>query len=130
VHDIGEIDAGDVMVYAEASAPNRKQDELAGVTRIVGLVQEPQRSRFLELWKEFDAAETSDARFAHAADRAMPALLNLANDGQSWKENGISYAQVVRRIGPPIEAGCPALWAHMKARLDAENARGWFGMAK
>jgi putative hydrolase of HD superfamily len=34
---------------------------------------------------------------------------------------------VVQRIGPPIEAGCPALWAWMRARLDEELARGWFG---
>ena len=57
----------------------------------------------------------------------MPALLNLASNGQSWKENGVRHAQVVKRIGPPIEAGCPALWAHMKARLDAAQADGWFG---
>lgn len=30
----------------------------------------------------------------------MPALLNLANEGQSWRENGISHQRVVERIGP------------------------------
>jgi putative hydrolase of HD superfamily len=42
----------------------------------------------------------------------MPVLLNLSNNGQSWRENGISYERVVGRIGPPIKAGCPALWAY------------------
>ena len=126
VHDIGEIDTGDVIVYAEGGWEERKK-ELAAVTRIFGMLPEPQRSDFMELWLEFDNAETPDARFAHAADRAMPALLNLANNGQSWRENGIRHEQVVNRIGPPIKAGCPALWDYLEARLEEERQKGWFG---
>ena len=58
----------------------------------------------------------------------MPALLNLASGGQSWVENGVRHEQVVRRIGPPIEAGCPALWQYLAARLEQERAKGWFGL--
>ena len=57
----------------------------------------------------------------------MPALLNLANEGQSWRENGIGYQRVVDRIGPPIREGCPALWEHLAPRLAAARERGWFG---
>jgi len=127
VHDIGEIDTGDTIVYAEGGWEERKQAELAAVTRIFGILQEPQRSGFMELWLEFENAETAEARFAHAADRAIPALLNLANEGQSWRENGISHEQVVNRIGPPIKAGCPALWDHLEARLEEERQKGRFG---
>lgn len=127
VHDIGEIDTGDTIVYMEGGWEERKAAELAAVTRIFGLLPEPQRSRFMELWLEFENGETPEARFAHAADRAMPALLNLANNGQSWRENGISHEQVIHRIGPPIKAGCPALWRHLEARLEEERQRGWFG---
>ncbi|HYH45589.1 MAG TPA: HD domain-containing protein, partial [Thermoanaerobaculia bacterium] len=81
---------------------------------------------FLALWQEFEDAATPEARFAHAADRAMPVLLNLANSGQSWRENGISHERVVRRVGPPIQAGCPALWAYLEARLEEERQKGWF----
>ena len=69
-----------------------------------------------------------EARFAHAVDRAMPVLLNLANDGQSWRENGISHERVVGRVGPPIRAGCPALWEYLESRLDEERRNGWFGI--
>ena len=126
VHDIGEIDTGDVIIYAEGGWEERKKEELAAVTRIFGILPEPQCSGFMELWLEFDNAETPEARFAHAADRAMPALLNLANNGQSWRENGIRHEQVVNRIGPPIKAGCPALWDYLEARLEEERRRGWF----
>jgi putative hydrolases of HD superfamily len=128
VHDIGEIDAGDVMVYAEGGWVERKAAELAAVTRIFGLLPDPQGARFLALWQEFEDAQTPEARFAHAIDRAMPVLLNLANGGQSWRENGISHERVVGRIGPPIQAGCPALWDYLEARLADMHRRGWCGV--
>ncbi len=127
VHDIGEIDTGDTMVFVEEGLADRKAAELAAVQRIFGLLPEPQGKRFLALWQEFEDAATPEARFAHAVDRAMPVLLNLANQGQSWRENGISHERVVQRIGPPIQAGCPALWSYLEARLEDERRKGWFG---
>jgi putative hydrolase of HD superfamily len=118
VHDIGEIDTGDTMFYVEGGWEERKDAERAAVTRIFGLLPEPQRATFMALWQEFEDAETPEARFAHAADRAMPVLLNLANDGQSWRENGITHERVVGRVSAPIREGCPALWEYLEARLD------------
>ena len=127
VHDIGEIDTGDTMVYVEEGVAERKAAEAAAETRIFGMLPEPQGAKFLALWQEFEDADTPEARFAHAADRAMPVLLNLANSGQSWRENGIAHDRVVRRIAPPIKAGCPALWDYLEARLEDERRKGWFG---
>jgi putative hydrolases of HD superfamily len=129
VHDIGEIDTGDTIFFAEGGWEERKAAELAAVRRIFGMLPEPQAARFLALWQEFEDAETPEARFAQAADRAMPVLLNLANGGQSWRENGISHERVVRRVAPPIQAGCPALWDYLEARLEEERRMGWFGTA-
>ena len=127
VHDIGEIDTGDTIVFAEKGWEERKAAELAAVKRIFSMLPDPQGASLLALWREFEAGETPEARFAHAADRAMPVLLNLANQGQSWRENGISHERVVRRIGPPIKAGCPALWDYLEVRLDEAREKGWFG---
>jgi putative hydrolase of HD superfamily len=127
VHDIGEIDTGDTMVYAEGGWEERKLAELAAVQRIFGMLPENQGAGFLEVWQEFELGETPEARFAHAVDRAMPVLLNLANNGQSWRENGISYERVVRRIAPPIKAGCPALWDYLEVQLEEARGRGLFG---
>lgn len=127
VHDIGEIDTGDTIAFAEGGWEERKAAELAAARRIFGLLPAPQGAALLALWQEFEQGETPEARFARAMDRAMPALQNLANAGQSWRENGISHERVVRRIRPEIEAGCPALWTHLAARLEAARAQGWFG---
>lgn len=129
LHDIGEIDTGDTMIYVEGGWEERKAAEWAAVQRIAGLLEPARAAPFLELWREFEDGRTPEARFAHAVDRAMPALQNLHRQGQSWRENGITHAQVVGRIGPPIREGCPALWAALEARLDQALREGWFGMA-
>ena len=129
VHDIGEIDCGDTMVYTEGGWPERQAAERAAVERIFGLLPAGQGEAFMALWREFENAETAEARFAHAVDRAMPVLLNLANRGQSWLENGITHQRVVGRVGPPIRQGCPALWTYLEARLEEERRKGWFGTA-
>lgn len=128
VHDIGEIDTGDTMAFVTEGVAERKQAERVAVERIFGLAPAAFRDEMLALWLEFEAEATADAKLAHAADRAMPVLLNLANDGQSWRENGISYERVVARVRPQIEAGCPALWAHLATRLAAARDAGWFGI--
>ncbi|HNV74433.1 MAG: HD domain-containing protein [Gemmatimonadetes bacterium] len=127
VHDVGEIDTGDTIAYAEGGWEERKLAERHAVQRIFGMLPTPQGERFLQLWEEFEAGATAEARFANAVDRAMPVLLNLANHGQSWRENGITHARVVGRVAPQIKAGCPALWDYLEARLDEVNRNGWFG---
>lgn len=127
VHDIGEIDAGDTMVFVEGGWEQRKAAELASVERIFGLLPDAQCAAFLPLWQEFEDAATPESRFAHSVDRAMPVLINLANQGGSWCENGISYERVVQRVGPEVKAGCPALWDYLAARLEAVRDRGYFG---
>ncbi|HEY2462240.1 MAG TPA: HD domain-containing protein [Candidatus Acidoferrum sp.] len=127
VHDVGEIDAGDTMVFVEGGWEERKAKELAGVTRVFSMLPEGRGAELLELWKEFEEEITAEARFAHSVDRAMPVLLNLNNGGQSWKENGISYERVVGRIAGQIKAGCPPLWSYLEEQLEEAKRAGLFG---
>ncbi len=128
VHDIGEIDTGDTMAFVEAGREGRKAAEWAAVQRIFGLLPQAQAAELSELWREFEDGASAESRLANAVDRAMPVLQNLANNGQSWRENGIGYERVLARVREPIEAGCPALWRHIDARLREAQQRGWFGI--
>ena len=128
VHDIGEVDTGDTIAYVTEGLAERKKAERAAVERIFGLLPPAERDEMLALWQEFEDEQTPEARLAHAADRVMPVLLCLDNDGQSWRENKISYDRVIARVGPQIQAGCPELWDHVRARLDQAKENGWFGI--
>lgn len=97
VHDIVEIDAGDVMVYDVAAREAIKEHEQKAAKRIFSLLPSPQSEYFLNLWLEYDAAETPESQFANILDRTMPMLMNLHNEGQSWVENNIRLEQVLAR---------------------------------
>ena len=127
LHDIGEIDTGDTIFFAETGWEERKAAELQAVTRIFSHLAAPHAQEFLALWKEFEAAQTVDSIFANAADRALPVLLNLANGGGSWVEHHIGFDTVVQKVGPPVERGCPALWSYLLERLESAQRAGWFG---
>lgn len=127
VHDIGEIETGDTMAFVEGGWEQRKAAELQCVERIFGLLAPHISAELVGLWKEFERGESPESRYANAIDRAMPVLLNLSNNGQSWRENGISYERVVRRVELQIKSGCPALWAYLAGRLAEAKERGIFG---
>lgn len=128
VHDIGEIDAGDKFVFAETGWEERKAAELKAVERIFGIAPPKTAEFLLDLWKEFDAGESAEARFAKAIDRSMPVLLNLSNGGGSWLENGVTYERVVGRIRPEIENGCAELWNYLERQLEAARGKGFFAV--
>ncbi len=124
VHDIVEIDAGDVLVYDLVGRAAVHAQEEAAAERLFGLLPAPQRDHFHKLWLEYEAGETPNAQFALMLDRLMPVLMNLHNRGQSWVENGIRLEQVLTRnafIGDVY----PALWEHLKRHLDAAHQNGW-----
>ena len=125
VHDLGEIDVGDVIVYA-ANDPAHLAAERQGVARILGLLPDNMGDEYLALWDEFEAAETADAQFAKAMDRALPLMHNLYDGGHSWRQNGIQKHQVDAINKPKIIKGCPALWEFIEPVLAKAEADGWF----
>ncbi len=94
IHDLVEIGAGDTFIFDEEKMKGKFERELQAAKQIFGILNEPLRTDFLELWLEFEAEETNDAIFAVAIDRLMPFILNTHNKGISWTEAQISEQQV------------------------------------
>ncbi len=111
IHDIVEIDAGDVPFHVPATHVGQAERERLAAERLFGLLPEAQAEEFRELWHEFEAAGSDDARFAKALDRFQPMLHNAATDGGSWVECAVTLEQIKARCQPPIERGAPALWS-------------------
>lgn len=124
IHDVVEIDAGDVLVYDIAARDAIHEQEVAAAERIFGLLPAELSQNFRALWDEYEAGETADARFANMLDRALPIMLNLHNQGQSWKDNHIRLEQVKAR-NVALAQQWPELWQHLEQHLDHAHARGW-----
>jgi putative hydrolase of HD superfamily len=122
VHDIVEIDAGDVPFHDPAARAGQAEREQQAAERIFSMLPDTQAAEFRSLWNEFEAAESDDARFAKSLDRLQPLLHNAATGGGSWVEFGITEEQAMTRYGPPIQRGAPALW-EAAARLVREFFR-------
>lgn len=110
LHDIVEIDVGDIPIHGAAGHDIQAAQEAAAAARLFGLLPEPQAGTLLALWHEFERAETDDAKFAKALDRFQPLLINVYTDGGTWTESGVSLEQVLSRYGPAIQRGAPELW--------------------
>ncbi len=117
IHDVVEIDAGDTYAYDEAGAATKEIRERKAAERIFGLLPEDQRSRFRQLWEEFEAYETPEAKFAHVLDNCQPLLLNDASGGRSWAEHGVKKSQIYKRNQHTSE-GSGEIWEYMKKLVD------------
>ncbi|WP_116131589.1 HD family hydrolase [Tropicimonas sp. IMCC34043] len=115
LHDIVEIDAGDMPIHAVFDPAEQEAKEQAAATRIFGLLPADQAVAFRALWDEFEAAETPDAVFAKSIDRVQPLLQNLASGGGSWLDYDVTLDQIDSRVGAKVERGAPALWTHVRA---------------
>lgn len=97
IHDLVEIDAGDTYAYDEKGAVTKRDREEKAADRIFGLLPEDQGEEFRNLWEEFEAYETAEAKYAHLLDNFQPLLLNDASGGKSWTEHGVHKSQVYKR---------------------------------
>jgi putative hydrolases of HD superfamily len=99
LHDLVEIDAGDLFVYAdEAQQARQEEAERAAADRIFALLPPDQAAGLRGLWDEFEERRTPEARFARGLDRLQPMLENLTAGGGTWKEHGITADQVLVKV--------------------------------
>ena len=117
IHDLVEIDAGDTYAYDEKGAQTKREREVKAADRIFGLLPEDQGQYFRELWEEFEAYETPEAKFAHLLDNFQPLLLNDASCGRSWKEHGVHRSQPMKR-NERIPDTSETVWEKMQEIFD------------
>ncbi|MGC9402491.1 HD domain-containing protein [Vibrio genomosp. F10] len=124
LHDIVEIDAGDTFVYDVAASLEQEEKELAAAERLFSMLPSDQGLELKTLWLEFESASTADAKFAKALDRLIPMLLNFHNEGQSWKEHGVTKEQVLG-VNSKIALGSQTLWDEAKRMIEQAVDNGW-----
>ena len=97
IHDIVEIDAGDTYAYDAVGNQSKREREVKAADRIFNILPEDQAKKFRQLWEEFEAYETPEAKFAHVCDNVQPLMLNDATDGLAWRKHDVKKSQVLQR---------------------------------
>ncbi len=125
IHDLVEIDAGDMFAYdTDALKTQREREELAA-GRVFGLLPADMAAEMRALWEEFEAQETPEAKFAGAMDHLGGGVVpNCRHDGGCWREAGVSVERVKAR-NCAIAAGSPVLWDYAEGLIDSAEAKGF-----
>lgn len=120
IHDIVEIDAGDTYAYDEAAKASQPEREQRAAERIFGLLPADQAEKLMNLWHEFEAQETPEAKFARSLDNIQPMMLNSASDGLAWREHGVKLSQILKR-NARTALGSEQLWEYAKDSILRPN---------
>lgn len=71
IHELGEIDVGDIPIIDVELRKNKHEHELKGVKRVMNVIDEPW---ILSLWNEFENKETEEAKFVFKMDKLCAVL--------------------------------------------------------
>ena len=123
IHDLVEIDAGDTYAYDEKGAQTKREREVKAAERIFGILPEDQGRYFRELWEEFEAYETPEAKFAHLLDNFQRILLNDASGVKSWVEHGVHKSQPMKR-NERIPGTSDIIWEKMQEIFEKHVENG------
>lgn len=123
LHDLGEIDAGDRIIYA-SETPEQKGKEWECVKRLLDMLPNDQGEEYLALWEEFENGQSADAKFAKAIDRIPPLLHNIYDNGHGWKKHQISKEKVLDLNSKRISAGSQKIWNAVESKLQDAISKG------
>ena len=122
LHDIVEIDAGDVSLYDVQGNIGKEEREDQAAERIFGLLPPDQKNEFTALWKEFDERETPTALFAAALDNMQPVVNHYTSGGYGIKNRALKTRQIIEKKQFIAQAS-PELWSYThKTILQSEEA--------
>ncbi|MCR5734225.1 MAG: HD domain-containing protein [Lachnospiraceae bacterium] len=124
VHDLVEIYAGDTFAYDAKGNESKKEREEAAADRLFDMLPGEQGDMIRDLWEEFDAMETPDAKYAACMDRIQPFLHNTLTDGITWTEGGACREAVENRMAV-IKDFMPEVYEWISDNIDNAVKKGW-----
>ena len=111
IHDLVEIDAGDTYAFDDKANIDKREREVKAADRIFNMLPEDQAREIYDLWEEFEAYETPEAKFAHTLDNFQPLMLNNSTGGVSWREHGVKLSQILKR-NSKTSGGSEKIWEY------------------
>ncbi|HOJ11541.1 MAG TPA: HD domain-containing protein [Clostridiales bacterium] len=123
IHDIVEIDAGDVIVYDTQMRTCAKEMENVAAERIFGILPEDQKEEFIGLWREFEEKKTPESKFAVTIDRFEPILQNQLTEYYTWKVHDITLDMLYDK-NKHIQDGSKEIWDVVESIFSEAKSKG------
>ena len=123
IHDIVEIDSGDIFIYDTVKNHSNTDEELIAAKRIFGLLPKEQAEEFIAIWREFEDGITNEAKFAKSMDRFEPLLQNTSNNGGTWAEFDVKYDKVYDKK-KAIKEGSATIWIYAENLINESVEKG------
>ena len=124
VHDLIEIYAGDTFAYDVKGNMDKAQREQAAADKLFAMLPSEQGKEIRNLWEEFDAMQTPDAKYAACMDRLQPFLHNTLTNGHTWVEGGTCRPMVEKRMAI-IKEFMPQVYPWVEQNFDNAIEKGW-----
>jgi 5'-deoxynucleotidase YfbR-like HD superfamily hydrolase len=117
IHDLGEAIGGDVPAPAQQAGGNKADRERADLLLLISPLPPELQNEIRELWDEYEAADSPEARLAKGLDK----LETILQHTQGKNPADFDYAFNLG-YGQRYTAADPIM-AALRARLDEETAR-------
>jgi putative hydrolase of HD superfamily len=117
IHDLGEAIGGDVPAPAQTPGTHKADRERADLVRLTASLRPALQREILELWDEYEAAATPEAKVAKGLDK----LETILQHTQGRNPDDFDYSFNLG-YGKQYTAADPVL-AALRARLDEATAR-------
>jgi len=143
IHDLPEVYAGDTPLYAtlqqdeqgvildahgpvvnQAVAQRKAQREAAAASKLFAYPPRSVGHKLADLWKEFEARETLEARYAKAMDRLVPLLQNSVSGGSDYRTCKATFASEMALLEKVTDVD-PLLGRLGRILLEDARAHGW-----
>jgi putative hydrolase of HD superfamily len=117
IHDLGEAIRGDVPAPAQVGAASKAAEERSDLLQLTAPLPPGLRREILELWDEYEAAATPEAKLAKGLDKLETILQHTQGQNPADFDYAfnLAYGQEYTAVEPVMAA--------LRARLDEETAR-------
>lgn len=124
VHDIVEIEAGDTFAYDTKGNADKAKREKEAADKLFAMLPVDQGKLIRELWEEFDAMETPEAKYAACMDRLQPFLHNILTDGHTWGDGKVDRKSVEERMAI-VREFMPEVFQWIITNVNRSVEKGW-----
>jgi putative hydrolase of HD superfamily len=101
MHDLVEIDVGDVDIWDEAGRADAETRENEAAENRFRDLPHALGEELMGLWRELGDRITLEAQVAYAVDRLAAPIMRLQT-GHSWKLKGITVVRLDSKMLPPL----------------------------